>query len=303
MSVDLTTSIGPLKLANPVITASGTFGSGREYGQFVELSGLGAIVPKTVTLHPRPGNRPPRLWETPAGMLNAIGLQNDGIKAFLKKELPFLREAGVPVIVNVAGERAGEYAELCAMLDDVPGVSAIELNISCPNVEKGVVFSTDAVLAAEVTAAAKSATAKPLFVKLSPNVTDIVAIAGAVREAGADAVSLTNTLLGMAIDTETGRPRLANVTGGLSGPAIMPVALRMVYQVAKAVEVPIIGMGGIASGNDAVQFILAGASAVAVGTAGFVDPRACEKVRDGIAEYMERNGVSRLSELIGALQA
>ena len=305
MNVDLNMSVGGLDLRNPVMTASGTFASGREYADFIDLSRLGAIVTKGVSLEPWPGNASPRIAETPAGMLNAIGLQNPGVEAFAARDLAWLADRDVPVIVNVAGHRVEEYAEVVARLDGETAVAAFELNISCPNVDHGgMAFGVDPAAAAKVTALARRATSKPLIVKLSPNVTDVVAIAGAVADAGADAVSLINTLLGIAVDAETRRPKLARVVGGLSGPAIKPVALRMVWQVARVLPgLPIVGMGGIMDGTDAVEFLLAGASAVAVGTANFVDPTSAVRVVDGIREYCVRHGVERVSDLVGALES
>jgi dihydroorotate dehydrogenase (NAD+) catalytic subunit len=261
------------------------------------------VVTKGVSLEPWAGNDSPRIAETASGMLNSIGLQNPGLDAFVAGDLAWLEGRDVPVIVNVSGHTVADYAAVAERLDAHEGVDALEVNISCPNVDAGgMAFGTDCVSAAEVTSACRAVTAKPLIVKLSPNVTDIAEIARAVESAGADAVSLINTLLGMSIDARTRRPRLARVVGGLSGPAIKPVALRMVWQVYRAVQVPIVGMGGIMSGEDAVEFMLAGASAVAVGTASFVDPRAALQVVDGIAEYCRENGVARVAELVGALE-
>jgi dihydroorotate dehydrogenase (NAD+) catalytic subunit len=301
--VDLRVSLAGLDMRNPVVTASGTFASGREYADFIDLSRLGAVVTKGVSLEPWAGNDSPRIAETASGMLNSIGLQNPGVDAFIARDLAWLAGRDVPVIVNVSGHSVAEYAAVAERLDGEAAVSALEVNISCPNVDAGgMAFGTDCASAAEVTAAVRAVTRKPLIVKLSPNVTDIAEIARAVEAAGADAVSLINTLLGMAIDAHTRRPRLARVVGGLSGPAIKPVALRMVWQVHRAVSVPIVGMGGIMTGEDAVEFMLAGATAVAVGTANFVDPRAALRVADGIAEYCRESGVERASDLIGALR-
>ncbi|MCS6859065.1 MAG: dihydroorotate dehydrogenase [Abditibacteriales bacterium] len=294
--------IGPLCLRNPVMTASGTCGYGEELAEFVPLDKLGAIVTKTVTRHPREGNPPPRVCETAAGMLNAIGLQNVGIERFISDKLPFLRDAGATVIANIAGEDVAEFAELARRLDGVGGVAAIELNLSCPNVAGGLDFSTDPQLTEATCAAVKAATRLPVIAKLSPNVTDIVAIARAAVAGGADAVSLINTLVGMAIDVKTRRPKLANVTGGLSGPAIKPVALRMVYQVAQAVSVPVIGIGGIMTAEDALEFLLAGASAVQVGTATFTNPRVSLDVLEGIERWMQENGMGSVQEIVGGLR-
>ena len=301
---DMSVSVGALRMRNPVMTASGTFGFGTEYAQLIDISRLGAIVVKGTTLEPWPGHPPPRIIETPAGMLNAIGLQNDGVQALLDEKLPRLRPYGVPVIVNVCGETMAEYVKLCEILDAADDVAAVELNASCPNIEHGgMSFGTSCSGIAELVAACREATAKPLIAKLSPNVTDIGAIARAAQDAGADAVSLVNTLLGMAIDVQTWRPKLANVTGGLSGPAIRPVAVRMVYQVAAAVSVPIIGMGGIITAEDALEFLLAGATAVAVGTASFVNPRASIEIIEGIAAYLRNRGLASIQDVIGKLRA
>jgi len=306
LNVDMTVRLGSLELRNPVVTASGTFASGREFADFVDLSRLGAVVTKGVSLGPWSGNASPRIAETASGMLNSIGLQNPGVEAFVAKDLAWLAEnaPGTPVIVNVSGHSVAEYAAVIERLEDEPGVAAYEVNISCPNVDAGgMAFGTDCAAAAEVTAACRAVTNRPLIVKLSPNVTDIVSIAASVEAAGADGLALINTLLGMAIDAETRRPQLARVVGGLSGPAIKPVALRMVWQVASVVEIPIVGMGGIMNAEDAVEFLLAGATAVAVGTANFVDPTATMRVVDGLAEYCHRHGFATLSDLTGALQA
>jgi dihydroorotate dehydrogenase (NAD+) catalytic subunit len=301
--VDLSVEFAGLRLRNPVMTASGTFASGREYADFIDLSRLGAVVTKGVSLEAWAGNESPRVAETASGMLNSIGLQNPGVEAFCAGDLVWLSERDVPVVVNVSGHSLEEYARVVERLESEAGVAAYEVNISCPNVDEGgMAFGTSCAPAAAVTAAVRAATKRPLIVKLSPNVTDITEIARAVEDAGADAVSLVNTLLGMAIDAETRRPRLARVVGGLSGPAIKPVALRMVWQVARAVAVPVIGVGGIMTGEDAVEFLLAGASAVQVGTANFVDPTSTTRVLDGVAEYCVRQGVARVSDLIGALE-
>ena len=298
---DLSVTIAGLKLQNPVLTASGTFGWGVEYADLVDLSRLGAVVVKATTLHPRAGNPPPRVTETPAGMLNAIGLQNPGVGVVLREKLPALAEIGVPVIVNIAGETLEEYAEVAARLGESPVVSAIEINASCPNTERGgMQFGLEPGTLSELVRAVRAATALPLITKLSPNVSDIVPLARAAVDAGSDALSLVNTLLGMAIDVERRRPKLGNITGGLSGPAIRPVAVRMVWQVAAAdLGVPIIGMGGIMSASDALEFILAGASAVAVGTGTFVNPDTCRHVVDGLTHYCRRHGAAAVSDLVG----
>jgi dihydroorotate dehydrogenase (NAD+) catalytic subunit len=301
---DLRVRLAGLEMRNPVVTASGTFASGREYADFIDLSRLGAVVTKGVSLEQWAGNDSPRIAETASGMLNSIGLQNPGVEAFAGSDLGWLAEQDVPVIVNVSGHSVAEYAAVAERLDAEAAVDALEVNISCPNVDAGgMAFGTDCASAAEVTAAVRAVTRKPVIVKLSPNVTDIAEIARAVEAAGADAVSLINTLLGMAIDARTRRPKLARVVGGLSGPAIKPVALRMVWQVYRAVRVPIVGMGGVMTGEDAVEFMLAGATAVAVGTASFVDPRTAVRVVDGIAEYCREAGVTRVADLVGALRA
>jgi dihydroorotate dehydrogenase (NAD+) catalytic subunit len=301
--VDLRVSIGALALSNPVMTASGTFGYGREFADFLQLKRLGAVVVKGISLAPRAGNPPPRIVETACGMLNAIGLENTGVEHFITDKMPYLADLRVPVIVNILGDSVEEYRQIAQRLNGVPGIGALEVNISCPNVKKGgVAFGTDPRMAAAVTAAVREESPVPVIVKLSPNVTDVTVVARAVEDAGADAVSLINTLIGMAIDLKSRRPRLANIIGGLSGPAIKPVALRMVYQVARVVRIPVIGIGGIATAEDAMEFMLAGASAVQVGTANFVNPRACEDVIDGIARYVSAQKLGSVRELIGALR-
>ena len=305
LNVDMSVRLGKLELRNPVVTASGTFASGREFADFVELGRLGAIVTKGVSSEPWPGNASPRIAETASGMLNSIGLQNPGVEAFASRDLVWLAEhaAKTPVIVNVSGHSVEDYVRVIERLEREPRADAYEVNISCPNVDAGgMAFGTDCASAAAVTRACRAVTERTLIVKLSPNVTDITEIARSVEAEGADAVSLINTLLGMAIDAEKRRPKLARVVGGLSGPAIKPVALRMVWQVAKAVSVPIVGMGGVMNATDAVEFLLAGATAVAVGTANFVDPAATMRVVDGLVEYCHRQGVPRVADLIGALE-
>lgn len=293
--------IGPLALQNTVMTASGTFGFGLEYADFVDLNRLGAIVTKATTLKPRAGNPPPRTIETPAGMLNAIGLQNDGVDAFLAHKLPKLARYTVPVIVNIAGTSVDEYAELAEMLD-VDGVAGIEMNISCPNVgEEGVEFCMHPVATERVVRAVRERTHKAVICKLSPAVTDITEIARAAEVGGADAVSVINTLSGLVVDIERRRPMLANVTGGLSGPALRPVAVRMTWQTARAVSIPVIGIGGIMTADDALQFLIAGASAIQVGTANFVNPKASIEVLDGIEAYLDRHGITHVSEIVGSL--
>ncbi len=297
---NLGVNIGGLLMANPVTVASGTFGFGKEYAQYIDLSRLGAITVKGTTLEPRTGNPPPRLVETPAGMLNAIGLENPGVDKLISETLPWIRQQGVPVIVNIAGNSVEEYAELARRLDH-SGVDALEVNISCPNVKKGgIQFGTDPCLAGDVIREVRQATSLPVIAKLSPNVTDIVAMAQAAAEAGADALALINTLQGMAINIKTRHPVLANIFGGLSGPAVKPVALRMVWQVAQAVDLPLIGMGGISNAADALEFILAGATAVAVGTANFVNPRVTMEIIEGLENYCLENRVGDINELVGA---
>lgn len=295
----LSVTIAGIKMKTPVMAASGTFGFGPEYSEFVDLNKVGAVVVKGTTVLPRAGNFGCRIAETPAGMLNSIGLENPGVEHFLENILPQLTAYDVPVIVNVSGNTVEEYGQLATMLD-VPGVAALEVNISCPNVKQGgIAFGTDCTSAAGVVEVVRKNTGKPVIVKLSPNVTDIVGMAKAVEAAGADAISLINTLLGMAIDVRNWKPKLGNVVGGLSGPAVKPVAVRMVWQVAKAVQVPVIGMGGIMSADDAVEFMLAGASAVAVGTANFVEPRSLELIAEGIRDYLVERGISHVGELVG----
>ncbi|MBO4445154.1 MAG: dihydroorotate dehydrogenase [Bacteroidaceae bacterium] len=296
--MDLSVRIGELELRNPVLTASGTFGYGTEYADFVDFNCLGGIVVKGTTLHAREGNPYPRMAETPSGMLNAVGLQNKGARYFVEHIYPVVSELPTQVIVNVSGSTIDDYVAVAAMMNELERIPAIELNISCPNVKQGgMAFGVTPEGAASVVKAVREVYAKTLIVKLSPNVTDIVAIARAVEEAGADSVSLINTLLGMAIDAERRRPLLSTVTGGLSGPAVKPVALRMVWQVAQAVSIPVIGMGGIRTATDAVEFLLAGATAVEIGTANFIDPSVSQKIAYGIAEYMARHGMERVSDI------
>jgi len=303
---DLTTRLGPVTLRNPVMTASGTFGFGFEYADYVPLDRLGAVVVKGIAAFPWHGNPTPRVAEVTGGMLNAIGLQGPGVEKFLHGEeyLPFLRRAGATVFVNIWGRTIEEYAEVAARLDAEPdGIAALEINISCPNIkEGGVAFGTDLRLARAVVAAVRAATRLPLATKLSPNVSRIGDFARAVVDAGSDMVSLINTLSGMAIDIETRRPRIANRFGGLSGPAVKPVAVRMVYETARAVSVPVIGMGGIMTAEDAVEFLLAGADAVAVGTANFTDPETPLKVIAGIDAWLDRHGCRSVAEIVGAVQ-
>ncbi|MBR1579263.1 MAG: dihydroorotate dehydrogenase [Selenomonadaceae bacterium] len=302
MSDILSTELCGIKMNTPIVAASGTFGFGEEFEDFVDLNRLGAVAVKCITPKPRRGNDGNRIAETPSGMLNAIGLENPGIGLFIYDILPRLAKRNFNIIVNISGSSVEEFAQLARALDR-DGVSAIELNISCPNVKDGgIIFGTDPKAAADVTAAAKRSTSKPIIVKLSPNVTDIVSIARAVVDAGADALSLINTLMGMQIDINSWRPTLGNVTGGLSGAAVKPVAVRMVYQVANAVDVPIIGMGGIRSVEDAVEFFLAGADVIAVGTANFSDPSSTMRIADGLESYLKSRGLNNISELVGKVK-
>ncbi len=299
---DLRVKIGELILNNPVMTASGTFGYAREFENLMNLHRLGAVIVKGISLFPRAGNPPPRIVETACGMLNAIGLQNVGVEKFIESKMPYLRGLDVPVIVNILGGSVEEYREITSRLADVEGVAGIEVNISCPNVkEGGVAFGGDPAMAAAVTEAVRKSCSLPVIVKLSPNVTDIAEMARAVEGAGADSVSLINTLIGMAINLKKKRPELANVIGGLSGPAIKPVALRMVFQVARAVSIPIIGIGGIETADDALEFLLAGATAVQIGTANFTNPRASEEVVEGIGRYVHEEKLHSVREMIGGL--
>ncbi|MCE5265899.1 MAG: dihydroorotate dehydrogenase [Deltaproteobacteria bacterium] len=302
-AVGLGVRIGALALKNPVMTASGTFGYGSEFAPFCDLNRLGAIVVKGLSLEPRLGNPAPRIVETPCGMLNAIGLQNIGVRAFIDEKLPYLRGFDVAVIANIFGEAIDEYRCLAEILSGAEGVHAIEVNISCPNVKKGgIAFGANPDVAAEVTRKVCGETDLPVIVKLTPNVTDITEIALAVEAAGAAAVSLINTLTGMSVDVECRRPHLANVTGGLSGPAIKPVALRMVWQTVRCLKIPVIGIGGIASAADALEFLITGAKAVEIGTANFIRPAAAVEVVEGIEAYMIRHGIGTIDELIGSLK-
>jgi dihydroorotate dehydrogenase (NAD+) catalytic subunit len=301
--INLAIEIGPLKLKNPVMTASGTFGYGEEYAPYVDLNRLGAIIVKGLSLTPRQGNPSPRIMETPAGMLNAIGLQNVGVKSFIRDKLPYLRQFDTVIIANVYGETIEDYLRVSEILTAADGVHALEINVSCPNVKKGgVAFGTDPDMVAEVTAGVKGVTDLPVIVKLSPNVTDIVVMAKAAEAAGADAVSLINTITGMSVDVEKRIPHLKNVTGGLSGPAIKPIALRMVWQVASQVQIPVIGIGGIMSAADALEFFIVGARAIQVGTANFVEPRATMSIIEGIEAYMKRHHIVDMDDLVGSLK-
>ena len=298
----LNVEIGSLKLKNPVLTASGTFGYGTEFADFIDLNRLGGFIVKGTTLNPREGNDYPRMAETPSGMLNAVGLQNKGVDYFIEHIYPTIKDVDSQIIVNVSGASIDDYVEVARRLAPLDRINAIEVNISCPNVKQGgMAFGTTCDGAASITKAVREAYPKTLIVKLSPNVTDIVSIAKAVEAEGADSVSLINTLLGMAIDVERQRPYLSTVTGGLSGPAVRPVAVRMVCQVSKAVKIPVIGLGGIASGRDALEFIMAGATAVQVGTYNFVDPAVTMKIIDEIDDYCRRHGVDDINELRGII--
>ena len=299
----LAVEIGALKLKNPIMTASGTFGYGEEYAPYVDLNRLGAIIVKGLSLTPRRGNPSPRIMETPAGMLNAIGLQNVGVKSFIRDKLPYLRQFDTAIIANVYGETIEDYLRVSEILTAADGVHALEINVSCPNVKKGgVAFGTDPDMVAEVTAGVKGVTDLPVIVKLSPNVTDIAVMAKAAEAAGADAVSLINTITGMSVDVEKRIPHLKNVTGGLSGPAIKPIALRMVWQVASQVQIPVIGIGGIMSAADALEFFIVGARAIQVGTANFVEPRATMSIIEGIEAYMKRHHIVAMGDLVGSLK-
>jgi dihydroorotate dehydrogenase (NAD+) catalytic subunit len=299
---DLRVNIGGLSLRNPVMTASGTFGYGEEYTPFVDLNRLGAIIVKGLSLQPSKGNKPPRIAETPSGMLNAIGLENIGIEAFIEKKLPFLKTLSTPAIVNIYGKTKDEYSRLAERIEGIDGISGIEVNISCPNVKKGgIAFGVNPKSAYKITKAVREKTSKTLIVKLSPNVTDISEIAVSAVDAGADSLSLINTITGMSIDINTRRSRIANITGGLSGPAIRPIALRMVWETARKVKVPVIGIGGISSFEDAIEFFIAGATAVQIGTANFVNPKATVEIIEGIEKYLADRNISSLSEVIGTL--
>ena len=300
--MDLSVDIGSLRLSNPLIAASGCYGYGVEYADAVDLSTLGAVASKGLFLAPREGHPPQRIVETPSGMLNAIGLQGIGVHRYIAEKLPELRRLGATNIINICGTTLDEYVELARILSDADGVHALELNISCPNIkEGGITFGCSLHGTFDVVSAVKKVTHLPVVPKLTPNVTDVASIAKAAEDAGADAVSLVNTFLAMAIDVETRRPKLSNIVGGLSGPAIRPIAVRMVYECRKAVKIPVIGMGGIATATDALEFIIAGAAAVQVGTANFVDPFIWSKLTAGIEDYMQRHGVRRVADLVGSI--
>jgi len=300
---NLNIEIGGLRFKNPVLTASGTFGYGNEYGDFIDLSRLGGIIVKGTTLHPREGNDYPRMAETPSGMLNAVGLQNKGVDYFISEIYPEIKDIDTRMIVNVSGSTVEEYVTCAGKINELDKIPAIELNISCPNVkEGGMAFGTNCASASEVVKAVRKVYHKLLIVKLSPNVTDITEIARVVEAEGADSVSLINTLLGMAIDAEKRRPVLSTITGGLSGPCVKPIALRMVWQTAKAVKIPVIGLGGICNWKDAIEFILAGATAIQIGTYNFIDPEISVKIIDGIGEYLDRYGFQSVKDLVGNIQ-
>lgn len=301
--MNLSVQIGKLRMQNPVTVASGTFGYGVEYAQLLDLNQLGAVTVKGIRLHPVRGNPTPRTAEVTSGMLNAIGLQGPGVDGFMKKYWPFLKELKVPTIINIWGTTVEEYAEVARRFDALGGVGALELNVSCPNIkEGGAQFGTDCKLLAQVVAACRQATTLPLITKMSPNVPNIAPYARAAEEQGSDALAVTNSFPAMAIDIETGRPRLANVTGGLTGPCIKPIAIKLVWEAAKAVKIPIIGMGGIQSASDAIEFLMAGASAVAVGTANFYEPQTALQVVAGIADFLKRKGLQDVRELVGTVK-
>lgn len=303
MELNLSVDLGNgLRLKNPVLTASGTFGYGIEYADFIDLSRLGGFIVKGTTLNPREGNDAPRMVETPSGMINAVGLQNKGVDHFVKHIYPLIADCGSEVIVNVSGASIADYQAVAERLADLPAIHAIEVNISCPNVKAGgMAFGTSCQGAAEVTAAVRRSWARHLMVKLSPNVTDIASIAAAVEDAGADSVSLINTLLAMHIDVERQRPSISTITGGLSGPAVRPIAVRMVWQVARRVKIPVVGLGGIVNADDALQFIMAGATAIQVGTANFINPAASVQIVDGISDYLRRHNIPDINQLRGII--
>jgi len=302
----LKVEIAGIKLKNPVMTASGTFGYGQEYDPFVDLNRLGAIILKGITLKPKRGNPPPRIIETPSGMLNVIGLQNVGVEVLIKEKLPYLKKFNTPVIINISGDTIEEYVELAQRLGEVSkemGVAGLEVNISCPNVKKGgMAWGTDAKATYKIMSSIRKTTTLPLIVKLTPNVTDIKTIAQAAEEAGANALSLINTLVGMAVDIDSRKPKLANISGGLSGPAVKPVALWLVWQVFQTVNIPVIGIGGIMKVEDALEFIIAGARAIEIGTANFVNPRVTIEIIEGIEKYLTKNNIKDVNELVGSMK-
>lgn len=302
MANSLCVNIGNLKLSNPVLVASGTFGYAQEFAPYLDLKKLGGITTKTITLHPRRGNPPPRIIETAAGMLNSIGLQNEGVKNFLKEKLPYLKKIGIPVIVSIGGDTIDEYVALAKILNKEKGVVALELNISCPNIKgKEILIAQDNQATSELVKKVRAVFDKTIITKLSPNVTEIVLIAKAAEEAGSDAISLINTFFGMAVDIETKKSKLANNIGGLSGPAIKPIALRMVWQVARSIDIPVIGMGGIMNANDAMEFMIAGATAICLGTANLIDPSSSIKIIKGIEDYLKKNKIKDIKKLIGCI--
>jgi dihydroorotate dehydrogenase (NAD+) catalytic subunit len=301
--INLAVDVGPLRLKNPVMVASGTFGYGQEYAPLVPPERLGGVIVKGISLEPRPGNPPPRIWETYAGMLNSIGLQNVGLRVFLEEKLSWLRPLDVPVVVNLFGNTVEEYGKLAAGLDGQEGIDALEVNISCPNVKAGgMVFGADPTMVFQVVSEVRSRTKLPVITKLTPNVTDITVTARAAEDAGTDILSLINTIAGMAVDAQSRRPRLANVVGGLSGPAIKPIALRQVWQVVQAAKVPVIGLGGITSAEDALEFLIVGAKAIQVGTANFVNPTVTLEIIAGLEAYLRQHGLSDINQLIGTLE-
>jgi len=305
----LSVKVGKIRMKNPVMVASGTFGYGKEYEDFMDIARLGAIVTKTITIDPKSGNQPPRIIETPVGMLNSIGLENDGVEGFIEKKMPYLRKLGIPVIVSMGGEKIGDFAKLAKRLDRASGIAGLEINISCPNLrdhrrksEKEVLFSQDKRLTYKTVKSVRRATALTIITKLTPNVTDIAEIARAAQDGGSDALSLVNTYMGMAIDISTRRPLLGNIAGGLSGPAIKPLALKAVWDVYNSVDIPIIGMGGIVDVNDVLEFLICGAAAVALGTANFVYPNKSIEIINGLKYYIKSNGLKSLKPLIGSLK-
>ena len=304
-SKKLSVNIGGLKLKNPIMVASGTFGYGKEYEGLANLNDIGAIITKSITLKPRDGNKPPRIWETTAGMLNAVGLQNNGVEDFIRNKIPYLKDLGVPIVVSIAGTTKQEYRELSIALDKT-SVAGIEVNISCPSIEhkskNTKLFSQDAKETASIIRLVKRNTKKPIIAKLSPNVSDITEIAKAAERAGADSLSLVNTLLGMAVDINTGSPRLGNVTGGLSGPCIKPIALRMVWEVYHSVKIPIIGIGGIMNAQDAIEFMLSGAVAIQLGTANFINPKVSTEVLLGLEKYITKKKIAHINDIVGTLK-
>jgi len=301
--LDLTVKIGKITLKNPVIVSSGTFGFGEELKDFIDLNHLGAVIPKGISLEPMKGNPPPRIFETAGGILNSIGLQNPGYKEFVKNRLPYYKNLKTHVIINFFGNTQEEYVELASHLDGLPGISGLEMNISCPNIKRcGIVFGTDPRMAYRLVRAVRKATTSTLIIKLSPNVTDIALMAKSVEEGGADAVSLVNTFRAMAVNVHTKKPELGNITGGLSGPAIKPIAVRMVWEVSRAIDLPVIGMGGIMNAEDAIEFILVGASAIQIGTANLINPRTGIEVVQGIKKYLAQNKINRIQKLVGAFE-